>query len=64
MEEAQIISEKFFQIELSSDKNNTYSVRFNLDNIIEITAEQINSFINKSFLSKYSFEEIKENKYF
>ena len=36
----------------------------NLNNYIEIRADKINDVINKSFYSKYSFEEIRENKYF
>ena len=64
MEEVQSTSEKSFQIELSSDKNNSYSIEFNLNNYIEITANQINNIIHKSYSNKYSFEEIREAKYF
>ena len=64
MDKAQIISEKSFQIELSSDKNNSYSIEFNLNNYIEITANQINNIIHKSYSNKYSFEGIREAKYF
>ena len=64
MEEVQLTSEKSFQIELSSDKNNSYSIEFNLNNYIEITANQINNIIHKSYSNKYSFEEIREAKYF
>ena len=64
MEEVQLTSEKSFQIELSSDKNNSYSIEFNLNNYIEITANQINNIIHKSYSNKYSFEEIRETKYF
>ena len=64
MEEVQLTSEKSFQIELSSDKNNSYSLEFNLNNYIEITANQINNIIHKSYSNKYSFEEIRETKYF
>ena len=63
-EETEINSEKLFEIELTSDKNNSYKVIFSLDNSIEITANQINDIIHKSFSSKYLFEEIKSNKYF
>ena len=62
--ELEIDSEKLFEIELTSDKNNSYKVIFSLNNSIEITANQINDIIHKSFSSKYSFEEIKDNKYF
>ena len=65
MEEIQLTPEKSFQIKLSSDKNN-YSFDFNLNNVnndFEITANQINS-IHKSYSNRYSFEEIRENKYF
>ena len=64
MEEVQSTSEKSFQIELSSDKNNSYSIEFNLNNYIEITANQINNIIHKSYSNKYSFEEIREAKFF
>ena len=64
MEEVQLTSEKSFQIELSSDKNNSYSIEFNLNNYIEITANQINNIIHKSYSNKYSFEEIRKAKYF
>ena len=64
MKEVEITSEKSFQIELSSDKNNSHSIEFNLNNYIEIIAKQINNIIHQTFSSKYSFEEIKENKYF
>ena len=64
MEEVLLTQEKSFQIELSSDKNNSYSLEFKfiLNNYIEIIANQIKNIINKSFSSKYSFEEIRENK--
>ena len=45
MKEVEITSEKSFQIELSSDKNNSYSLEFNLNDYIEITANQINTII-------------------
>ena len=64
MEEVQSTSNQSFQVELSSDKNNSYSVMFNLNNSIEITANQTNDIIHKSFSNKYSFEEIRINKYF
>ena len=64
MDETQIISEKSFKIELSSDNNNSYSLEFNLKNYFEIIAYQINNIINKSYSNKYTFEEIKETKYF
>ena len=64
MEEVQLTSNKSFQEELSSDKNNSYSVMFNLNNFIEITSNQIKGIIHKSFSNKYSFEEIRINKYF
>jgi len=63
MEEVLLTQEKSFQIELSSDKNNSYSLEFKfiLNNYIEIISNQIKNIINKSFSSKYSFEEIREN---
>ena len=63
-EEAEINSEKTIDIELNTDRNNSYKVKFTLDNFIEITANQINDIIHKSYSSKYSFEEIKDNEYF
>ena len=64
MEDVQLFPKKSFQIDLVSDKNNSYSVKFNLSNYIEIIVNQINDIFNKSFTNKYSFEEIRENKYF
>ena len=37
---------------------------FNLNDSIEITPNQIKGIIRKSFSSKYSFEQIRKNKYF
>ena len=64
MDEVEINSEKSFKIDLETDKNNLYTVNFNLNDSIEIFAEQINNFIHKSFSGKYSSREINENKYF
>ena len=64
MEEIQKTPENSFLIELASNKNNSYSVEFNLINYIEITANQINNIIHKTYSNKYSFEEIRETKYF
>jgi len=64
MDEAPLTSENTFKIILSSDKNNSYSIEFNLNNYIEIKANQINNIIHKSYSNKYSFEEIRENRYF
>ena len=55
MEEVEINTEKTFKIELETDKNNRYSITFNLNNnFIEIIAEQINNKIHKSFFNKFS----------
>ena len=62
MEDVQLFPKKSFQIDLVSDKNNSYSVKFNLSNYIEIIVNQINDIFNKSFTNKYSLEEIRENK--
>ena len=65
MEEVEINSEKTFKIELETDKNNRYSITFNLNNnFIEILAEQINNKIHKSFFNKFTSNEINNNKYF
>ena len=63
-EEVEINSEKSFELKLTTEKNDTYLVKFTLENNIEITVNQINGIINKSYCAKYSFEEIRENKYF
>ena len=60
-EEAEINSEKTIDIDLTTDRNNSYKVIFTLANSIEIIANQINDIIHKSYSSKYSFEEIKDN---
>ena len=64
MDEVEINSEKSFKLDLETDKNNLYTINFNLNDSIEIFAEQINNFIHKSFSGKYSSREINENKYF
>ena len=64
MEDFEISSDKIFDIELSTDNNNSYKLNFVLANYLEISANQINSLIHKSFSAKYTFEEIRENKYF
>ena len=53
-----------FKIEIITNKNNTYSINFILRNDLKIEANQINDIINKSFSNKFTFEEIKKNKYF
>ena len=62
----EIDSEKSFNKELKTDKNNSYSLSLSLtlNESIEIVAEQINNIIPKSFSSIYSIEEIGINKYF
>ena len=52
---AEIDSEKTLETELATDKNKSYKIIFILYNSIEITANQINDIIPKSFSSKYSF---------
>ena len=64
MEEIQLTPEKSFKIELTTDKNSSYSLEFKVNNYIEITANKISDIIPKSFSSKYSFEEIREYNYF
>ena len=64
MENIEISSEKSFDIELQTDKNNLYLFNFISADSIEITANQKNSLIKKSFSCKYTFEEMKENNYF
>ena len=53
-----------FKIEIITNKNNAYSINFILRNDLKIEANQINDIINKSFSNKFTFEEIKKNKYF
>ena len=64
MEKIEINSENEYEIQLPTDKNNTYSITFISDDSLEITANLINSIINKSFSNRFAFEEIKENEYF
>ena len=49
MEEVQLTSEKSFQIELSSNKNNLYSLKFKINSYIEISANLIDNIIHKSY---------------
>ena len=55
---------KEFNIEITSDKNNSYSIKFILNNSLEIIAKQKNVILNKSFSNKFTIHEIQENKYF
>ena len=65
MDEQPETLEKQFKKELSSDKNNSYSLELILgDDNIEITANQIHNIINKPYSNKYSLEEIQATKYF
>ena len=60
----EIILEKSFKIELSTDKHNTYLIEFTIDNYINIVANLKYNNTHKLFFCKYSFVEIRENKYF
>ena len=63
--EKTILSEgKSFQIELNTNRNNKFLIIIHLDNEIKIVANQINDIIKKSFSNKFTFEKIRENKYF
>ena len=64
MEEVEINTEQLTEIELKSDKNNTYLIEFSLNNSFSIIAKLINNNIHKSFSNIYSLEEIRKNKYF
>ena len=55
---------KTFQIEIKTNKNNSYLMNFIFGNDLEIKANQINALIKKSFSNKFSFIQIRENKYF
>ena len=55
---------KSFQIELNTNRNNKFLIIIHLDNEIKIVANQINDIIKKSFSNKFTFEKIRENKYF
>ena len=54
------------EIEVISDKNNTYKVELVAEtySYLEIKAIQKSSILNKSFSNKFTVEKIKENKYF
>ena len=54
------------EIELSSNKNNTFSIIFTAKtySFLEIKAIQKNNIFGNSFYNKFSPEKIKENKYF
>ena len=55
---------KSFQIELNTNKNNKFLIIINLEKELKIEAKQINDIIKKSFSNKFTFEKIRENKYF
>ena len=54
------------EIEINSNKNNIFTIMLKADNLsyLNIKAIQKNSLFNKSFSNKFTFDEIKENKYF
>ena len=57
--------EKTFNIELKTNKNNTYIITFSLRSALKIEANQTNDLIKKSFSNDFSFEEIVgKNSYF
>ena len=57
--------EKKFNIEIKTNKNNTYSITFSLGSALGIEAEQINNLIKKTFSNEFTFDEIIEkNSYF
>ena len=60
----QLTEGKSFKKELKTDKNNTYLITFILENSLEIEANQINDLITKSFSDKFSFNDIRANRYF
>ena len=64
MENELLTKGKEFNIEIISDKNNTYSIQFSLNNSLEIVANQKNAVLNKSFSNKFTIHEIQQNKYF
>ena len=64
MENELLTKGKEFNIEITSDKNNTYSIQFTLNNSLEIVANQKNAVLNKSFSNKFTIHEIQQNKYF
>ena len=64
MENELLTKGKEFNIEIISDKNNTYSIQFTLNNSLEIVANQKNAALNKSFSNKFTIHEIQQNEYF
>lgn len=48
--------EKAFNIELKTNKNNTYVITFTLGNALKIEANQTNDLIKKSFSNDFSLE--------
>ena len=64
MENELLTKGKEFNIEITSDKNNTYSIQFTLNSSLEIVANQKNAVLNKSFSNKFTIHEIQQNKYF
>ena len=60
----QLTQEKIFKIELKTNKNNSYLITFNLSHSIEIEANQINGLIKKTFSEQFTYQKIRENRYF
>ena len=55
---------KEFNIELKTNKNNTYLITFSLGSVLGIEANQINDLIKKSFSNEFTFDEIIEKNNF
>ena len=55
---------KEFNIELKTNKNNTYLITFSLGSVLGIEANQINDLIKKSFSNEFTFDEIIEKNSF
>ena len=61
MEEEVITRQNSFNIELQTEKINSYSITFDMINNIEIRAHQIKSHFPKSYYKEYTITEIMEN---
>ena len=60
MENELLTKGKEFNIEIISDKNNTYSIQFTLNSSLEIVANQKNAILNNRQYHGYYWKNIKE----
>ena len=64
MDDGKKSENKTFNIEITTNKNISYLINFTLCNSIEIKANQTNTLFWRGFFNQFTFQQIRENKYF